>query len=139
MGDCHDNNINSNNDLDPESIQCVDWEDIEMTISLHLDQCHLNLRETALTQFFNVVYSNACKRHNDTCSWEKVETERIRTDYKKWINPTVYQCIEKNNTFPSTVIPFNKVQPLKANKTTGTISTREEEDTGMIFLSDSND
>ena len=133
--DCNETNIKY---LDSESFQCVDWEDIEMTISLHLDQCHRSLRHSDLPDFLYDVYNRTCKTHQEACSWEKVEFNETGQNSEKLQNS--YQCIEKNNnTIPSAVIYFNNVQPLKATRATGTISTREEEATDMIFLTDSKD
>ena len=69
--DCNDNN--TNNDLDPEPFQCVDWEDIEMTISLHLDQCHRNLVGIQLPHSLGKVYKSACYEHDDTCIWKQIK------------------------------------------------------------------
>jgi len=135
----------TNYDLDPESFQCVDWEDIEMTISLHLDQCHRNLIGIAMPNSLENVYKSACDEHDDTCIWKQIKKKKNPYQQGPIIGSSkpfdyVFQCVEKsNNSVPSTIILFNNVQPLNATKATGTISTREEEDTGMIFLSDSED
>lgn len=136
----------TNDDLEPESFQCVDWEDIEMTISLHLDQCHRNLAPPIhLPQSLEKVYKHACYHHEDTCIWKQIKKKKNPYQQGPYAPSAsmydyVFQCVEKNNnSVPSTVILFNNVQPLNATKTTGTISTREEGDTGMIFLSDSED
>ena len=120
----------TDNDSDTESFQCVDWEETEMSISLNLDECHGNLERLALPELLDKIYKNTCHENNNTCIWRKVAYER---------NQNISQCIEKNSSIPSAEIYFNKIRPLKATKATGTITTREEEGTGMIFLSDSED
>ena len=127
----------TNHDLDPESFQCVDWEKIEMSISVDLDDCHQSLRHKHLPDFLPDVYKRICETHKEACSWEKVEFNE--TDQNFETLPKSFQCIEKNNSIPSAEIYFNKIHPLRASKATGTITTKEEEDTDTIFLSDSED
>ena len=123
------------NDLDSGSFQCVDWKYTEFTISLHLEQCHRYLARLTLPKSVFDIYNSSCHENNDTCSWETIQYEKKPGSDTKFHNIT--ECIEKNNSIPSDVIHFNKIRPLKATKATGTISTREEEATDMIFLSDS--
>ena len=129
----------TDNDSDTESFQCVDWEETEMSISLHLDECHGNLERLALPELLDKIYKNTCHENNNTCIWRKVEYEKNPGDTLGSSNPfhNISQCIEKNSSIPSAQIHLNKIRPLKATKATGTISTREEEATDMIFLSDS--
>ena len=124
--------------LDSGSFQCVDWKCTEFTISLHLEQCHRYLARLTLPKSVFDIYNRTCHENNDTCSWEKVAYEKnMHGSFYPFHHIT--ECIEKNNRIPSAVIHFNNVQPLKATKATGTISTREEEATDMVFLSDSQD
>ena len=128
----------TSNDLDSESFQCVDWDDIEMTISLFLDQCHLYMLMKPFDTILDGVYNSTCRTHKEACSWEKYEEFFEGINYE--VVPWHYGCIKKNTSFiPSAVINFNHMKPLNAEKATGTISTKEEEDTDMILLHDSED
>ena len=119
---------NDYQDLDGRSLQCVDWEDIEMAISLNLNECHENINITRKsTKIFLDTYKSTCKENKEKCDWIGDEKEKGKL------------CLKKNvtdlNSFTNT--PFKKLQSLKATKFTGTISMGEEEGTKMIFLNDS--
>ena len=66
---CEDNEENNYQDLDEQSFQCVNWEDIKMSISLNLNECYENLETTQYTKEFIKVFERACKSHERKCDW----------------------------------------------------------------------
>ena len=128
-----DNEENNYQDLDEQSFQCVDWEDIKMKISLNLNECHENLESTVeSTEEFKNVYKRTCQSHKEKCYW----TGGIG-GHEKWGK----LCSVKQNANSFLQIgPIQEIQELKSLKATkfsGNISIRDEEDTKMIFLNDS--
>ena len=119
------------NELEKKSFRCVEWEDIKMSVSLNLSECHDNLKITRKTShLFNKMYQRVCEAQEEKCYWEKEEKGK---EWGKFC--FVKQNIKDKDWFTNTTL--KKLQSLKATKFTGTISMREEAGTGKIFLNDS--
>ena len=120
---------NDNQDLDEQSFQCVDWKDMEMSISLNLNECHENTIITRkTTRIFRETYENMCQNNQEKCNWigDSVNFGKL--------------CSAKenaNNMNFFTPFTMKKLRSLKATKFTGSISMREDEGNGRIFFNDS--